>query len=310
MRPAVLMYHRVATERLDPWGLAVTAGRFDHQVQWLQQHRAVLPLPEFARLHRQSRLPAGAVAITFDDGYACNATAAAPILERLGAPATFFLTTGPLAAGLEFWWDDLQRIVFDAQVERLDLTVESRLSVQLGDPLGGSASWAPLAPAGNRRQRAFLELWHVLRSLEPPAQAAALAELRAQTATPVQPRESHRPMTMAEVQRLSRSPAFDLGCHTLTHPALPERSREVQRAEITHSRFACAEMIGRMPTTFAYPFGDYDATTVNLVREAGYEAACTTDSIGVTRGQDVLTLPRMQVGDWSSEQLERQLRVF
>jgi peptidoglycan/xylan/chitin deacetylase (PgdA/CDA1 family) len=311
VRPAVLMYHRVATEVVDPWGLAVSAGRFDEQLRWLTEHRDVLALPELARLHRESRLPAGAVAITFDDGYACNATVAAPLLHAHQACATVFVTTGPLTTGQEFWWDDLQRIVFDASVLRLDVALDDREeSVELGDARGGEVRWGPGSPPRNARQHAFLHLWRALRSLEPPAQAAALTALRAQSGIPVTPRESHRPMTPAELQSLSRSGVVEIGCHTVTHPALTERSEGMQRAEIEEGRAACADMTGRLPTTFAYPFGDYGRRTVGLVREAGFEAGCTTDAEAVTPGHDVLALPRLRVLDWSAEELGRQLRAL
>ena len=305
------MYHRVATEVVDPWGLAVSPARFDEQLRWLTEHRQVLPLPEFARLHRESRLGARAVAITFDDGYACNATTAAPLLHAHQAPATVFIATGPLATGQEFWWDDLQRIVFDASVPRLDLTLaDEPMSVELGDACVGDLCWRPGSPPGSARQHAFLRLWRALRSLEPPAQAVALTELRAQSGVDVMPRESHRPMTPAELWSLSRSEVVEIGCHTVTHPALTERSKLVQQAEIGEGRLACADMIGRMPTTFAYPFGDYDPQTVGLVREAGFEAACTTDPEAVTPSRDVLALPRLQVLDWSSDELGRRLRAL
>lgn len=304
------MYHRIATDVVDPWGLAVSPGRFDDQLRWLTEHREVLALPVFARLHRESRLPARAVALTFDDGYACNATAAAPRLQARQAPATVFVSTGPIATGREFWWDDLQRIVFDASVQRLDLALDDqRMSVDLGDADGGRTRWPPGSPPGNARQHAYLLLWRVLRSLEPTAQAAALTALRAQSDVPDTPRESHRPMTPAEVRSLSRSEVVEIGCHTVTHPALIERSESVQRAEIEESRAACADMTGRLPTTFAYPFGDYDSQTVGLVRQAGFEAACTTDAEVVSPGRDVLALPRVQVLDWSADELARQLRA-
>ena len=310
LRPAVLMYHRIALERVDPWGLAVSPARFDEQVQWLSKHRTILPLAEFARLQQEERLPARAVAITFDDGYACNAKTAAPILEAHEVPATFFVTTGPVTTGQEFWWDELQRIVLDSSVERIQLTMEPEsVLINLGER-SNSMGWRPSSAPSGPRQQAYMKLWHAVRALEPRAQAAALTELRAQAGTPSTPRESHRPMTLEELRALTGSDVVDLGCHTTTHPSLPMQPEPVQRAEIADSREAWVKIIGQLPATFAYPFGDYDFSVVDLVRKAGFEAACTTDQRAVNRNCDVLALPRLQVMDWSANEFARQLRVL
>jgi hypothetical protein len=55
--PAILMYHRVAKADYDPWRLAVEPERFAQQVAWLKRKRTILPLAEFAKLHRAGRLP-------------------------------------------------------------------------------------------------------------------------------------------------------------------------------------------------------------------------------------------------------------
>ena len=84
--PAILMYHRIADESFDPWGLAVSPENFADQIDWLKQNRTILSLPDFVELHRQGQLPRNATALTFDDGYACNADVAVPLLEKLGIP--------------------------------------------------------------------------------------------------------------------------------------------------------------------------------------------------------------------------------
>src|SRR5438874_2448633 len=91
-RPAILMYHRIGREAFDPWGLAVELVRFAEQVEWLAGNRTVLPLSEFARRQRERQLPADAIALTFDDGYA-SVLKAVPLLEKHDLHATVFLPT-------------------------------------------------------------------------------------------------------------------------------------------------------------------------------------------------------------------------
>ncbi len=101
MSGVVLMYHRVAALTEDPYGLAVHPRRFAEQVRHLSGLRCVVPLSEMIRRGR-----AATIALTFDDGYADNATVAGPLLAQTGLPATFFITTRQLGAR-RFWWDRL-----------------------------------------------------------------------------------------------------------------------------------------------------------------------------------------------------------
>ncbi len=68
----------------------------------------------------------------------------------------------------------------------------------------------------------------------------------------------------------------DIGSHTLTHPILSQLSTTEAREEISASRKKLEDVFGMPIRHFCYPFGDYDQKTVDLVREAGYETACTT----------------------------------
>ena len=51
------MYHRVANEVCDPWGLAVSPEKFADQLDWIKQHRTPLSLSDFVELNSQGKLP-------------------------------------------------------------------------------------------------------------------------------------------------------------------------------------------------------------------------------------------------------------
>src|SRR5205085_12504208 len=66
-------------------------------------------------------IPARALAITFDDGYADNDELAAPILKRLGMSATFFVSTGFLDGGC-MWNDRIIEAIRSCEADQLDLS--------------------------------------------------------------------------------------------------------------------------------------------------------------------------------------------
>jgi peptidoglycan/xylan/chitin deacetylase (PgdA/CDA1 family) len=70
----------------------------------------------------------------------------------------------------------------------------------------------------------------------------------------------------------------EIGGHTLTHPHLPELSREKQFEEVCHDRDLLRQA-GFVADHFAYPFGAYDATSKSVVAQCGYESARTSGGL-------------------------------
>ena len=114
-RPLILMYHRIASEPNDPWGLSVSSENFEQQLQVLRRTRRPFPLADFVRNLMAGALPPNAVALTFDDGYVDNLEAAKPLLAAADVPATVFVATGYLDRPEEFWWDELSRLVLSGR---------------------------------------------------------------------------------------------------------------------------------------------------------------------------------------------------
>lgn len=293
------MYHRVAAAEYDPWDLAVPPARFDEQLARLRRGREVLPLQEFGRLLARGRLPARAAAITFDDGYACNALVAAPILRAHGLPATFFLTTGALGTDREFWWDELARLVVETHAPaRASLVVRGRrFEVDLAAPPVPAAAlegWNESSPSEEPRLRAYRVLWTALRPLPHAERRALLDAAWAACGRSPRARASHRAMTRDEAHGLGACGLFHIAPHTITHPALGGLPEAEQRREIVGSRAACLALGRGAIPLFSYPYGDLVPLTARIVRDAGFEAACTTRSGPVERRCSPFEIPRIQ----------------
>jgi peptidoglycan/xylan/chitin deacetylase (PgdA/CDA1 family) len=85
-------------------------------------------------------------------------------------------------------------------------------------------------------------------------------------------------MTVDQLKILMAA-GMTIGDHTRSHPALPSIGSEQRlNEEIAGSKVWLEERLGLPITTFAYPYGAYNAATVALVRAAGYRTARTVDS--------------------------------
>ncbi len=297
--PAILVYHRIAKETFDPWGMAVAPDHFAEQVEWLARNRTVLPLGEFASAHREGKLPPDAAAITFDDGYACTFTVAAPLLERQKLHATVFMPAASLERGGEFWWDELERLVLGCDASSMILDGRK---VDLGARSDRDRHWRPYDAPRTRRQQAFHRLWSMIQRKSGDEVAIAMTGLRRQGGeTP--PRETHRIATVNEV----KSSALESGSHGLTHASLPSLSPTEQAREIREGKALLGELIGRTPTTFAFPFGHTDRGARRTVEGAGFVCACGSRQQFVDSEADVFALPRLVVEDGDASGLKRML---
>ena len=83
-------------------------------------------------------------------------------------------------------------------------------------------------------------------------------------------------LTWDQVRELDASGLITIGGHTLDHPQLTTLSTDEQRHEIVDSKAGIEAEIGHPIYDFAYPYGNYNATTVSLVAAAGYRSAVTT----------------------------------
>ena len=166
----VLMYHRVAECDIDPWNLCVSPQQFADQIAALKREFCILPLHELIR----SDARRNAVAITFDDGYADNLHAAAPVLEHHGAPACFFLTSGALDMAYEFWWDELGRLLLreSALPSTMVISVGSRRHFEPGH--AADAGKGPARPDSRQptlESRSEHPAWVLLFGVAVPAGA-------------------------------------------------------------------------------------------------------------------------------------------
>jgi peptidoglycan/xylan/chitin deacetylase (PgdA/CDA1 family) len=105
----VVTFHRVRDTRT-PEGLTVSVRMFEEYCRFFKRHFTVVSLGELVgKLERGATLNRE-LAITFDDGYEDNFENAAPVLEKLGLPATFFIVTQWMGTDVVPWWDKQQGV--------------------------------------------------------------------------------------------------------------------------------------------------------------------------------------------------------
>jgi peptidoglycan/xylan/chitin deacetylase (PgdA/CDA1 family) len=98
-----------------------------------------------------------------------------------------------------------------------------------------------------------------------------------------------------------------LGSHTLTHPWLTRIPLDRAREEISASKKTLEDRFGRRIEHFCYPYGDHNPAILDLVAEAGYRTACTTQP-GINTPETPRLALRRVTARYRSRSLKEALR--
>ena len=283
---AVLCYHRIvkhARENKPYFNVekGVTAQAFEAQMRFMRKHFSPVAAADV-------RSPIGAAnarlrfAVTFDDGYADNYHIAAPILKKLGIPATFYVVTDHVDGHKAFWWEQLAQMIRATELSSVRLT-----------SLGGNISLRNMA----EKEVAHRQLSEALLTkpwVETPQLLANLANVLGVKVN------AHKRdlalMTWTQIRDLA-SQGFDIGGHTASHINIEQAVDAVIAGEITRSMATLQDKLQRCVTSFAYPYGkgSHNVVAIKALNNAGCSLAFSTGKRICLAQDDPMALPRFML---------------
>ncbi len=283
----VLAYHRVgdrstATGAQDVY--SVTQDELDAQLRLLAERFELISASEVddALHERRGRF----AAITFDDGYRDNYTAALPVLGAHGVRAAFFVCTEFIDRGGPAWWDEIASLV--------------RASPPIKLPAG---RWlpAPVSLEGADREAVAKTLAGLYKQLPGDRAPGLLEFLRESTGSDSGNGSPSREEWMTwEMVRDLRDKGMEIGGHTVTHPVLARHPVSVQAGEILGCAGRLEQELGEPMRLFAYPVGRRDSfgpETRECLSQAGVRLAFSCyGGVPSRRRWDPLNVRRVPIG--------------
>lgn len=262
---------------------------FTQQMEILRRHFLPRPLSEVvSRLESGESLEPNTVVVTVDDGYSDFAEYAVPVLMRFMIPATVYVVSDFVSQKTWLWFDALRWIIENATPDIYQITLTTGPHI------------AHLGLDSDRHQ-----LWQLVAGdclgLAPAEQCAAVERLQREllVTLPERPSPNYAGMTWEQVRSLDPR-LIEVGAHTSTHAILSRCSPALQRKEIGECRRAIEENTGRAAHAFCYPNGmpgDFDDTTVEIVRELGFTSAVMAHGGLCHRSSDRFRLQRLVAPD-------------
>jgi len=288
----VLLYHSIVPDNSPVErfcvGQALTQSAFERQIMWLVDHYKIVSLAEYLA---SSFYPKSdglkRIAITFDDGFDVTFRCIYPFVVKNSIPITIFVTTGHLERGNLLWFSYLKALCFENQYEFLEVdqstfwlnTIEQKIH-----------AWNSLRMYA-RENGDPVEFCRILSDSYPIDAVVS---------------SMYGGMTYEQIKFAVNSDLFDLGAHTVNHPYLTNLSKEEQEREIIGGTSALYALTGQPVRYFAYPGGEYDQTTLEIVNQGGYEGAFAV--IPQKMGNPLFEMER--IGVYSQSLLKFQLKVW
>ncbi|TAN02316.1 MAG: hypothetical protein EPN39_00025 [Chitinophagaceae bacterium] len=314
----ILMYHRIGSHVTDPWEIFVNEENFRQQVAYLKKSFNVCSFSSLEETLQQKRGKKKNIFITFDDGCLDNFETAMPILRKYSLPATFFIPTVIFGSQSIFWWEILD--LFFWRNEGLPETIQLEYSkgkfirtltpdMQKRNEIIENRWSANREDAPNSRCRLYLEICDWIRVQRPEDQRVITEQLLELNGEVLHENKFFKKMSVEQILFLSNN-YFEIGAHTIHHPALKFHDHALQLKEINDSISILENILKKPVHSFAYPHGEYNEDTLSIIKGTGIKYACTTDWGAIYPDANPGILPRILVRNMNVSYLKQQLHYL
>ena len=230
-----------------------------------------------------------ALLVTFDDGYRNTLDYALPICEQFNIKPILFVTTGHINSGLPFWFDRLDYALQQNMGESIEFNY---LGVQYAfDTSSREALTESYKKFRDQCKNEFnndvemSQLFTALAEMLESRAGKALSDICIED-------DWSAIASWSEIENAVKQDRIDIGSHTVDHWRIDSLSENEILEQLVNSK---AEIEGNLSTKcqyFCYPNGDYNQMSIELLKQAHYRAAFTTD-VGLCKSKDdLMTLKR------------------
>jgi len=270
--------------------MAISIEDFKKQMEFLAKNYNVISLEELICSIRQNNtFPRKAVVITFDDGYAINYTNAYPILKENKLPATIFLATNYIGTGKLLWFDQVRQVLknYDdlSKFELPEGICEEPLRIQL----------LKIFAENSLKKDVVANLVTSMMKKMNEKQKVTLIKYMMEM-FPHHKQENLLMLSWNQVIEMNKN-GISIGAHTKSHQNLTELSEQEAKIEISEGKKEIEKRINKKINCFSYPYGYFNDKIKELVKEAGFDCACTTIRGNNRLPSDLFELKRINVSE-------------
>ena len=273
------MYHNVVPNDA-PAGYrfqCITLTRFDfnRQLRLLKNGFEILSLDDYLSLSERERSSKKYATITFDDTTEITVECVSESINDDELPVTYFVTSEQVDEGPLFWCAFLNAICYEDLFTDFD---------HAGVHYNLDCNKSKIHARNELMDKA-------IASGDP---ISYCLDLRHKLTIPDRIMKYYRGISSKQLATYGKCPWTEIASHTVSHPILSQLNLEEQRQEVKINKEFLECKSQQKVNYIAYPFGDYDSTSIQVVKECGFKAAFTVDPKGITDNR-LFEYPRMGV---------------
>jgi peptidoglycan/xylan/chitin deacetylase (PgdA/CDA1 family) len=276
----ILMYHNIvpsqASSGHNQQSITLREHDFKKQVCALSKIYKFVSLEDYLNEWRKKgKQPFFKAVFTIDDGTWATYEYGVKFLIKKEIPSLIFVNTCQIDQGPIIWGAYLNAVCYDSSYEFLEIE--------------GKRFELDTKENKHKSRRELVKL--ACETFSPCNTVLAWAEKY-----PIQEDilKYYRGMTSEQLEHAGASKFVEIGVHTHTHPFLSTLSKEGQVEEISTNRAILKKKTKAEVRYMAYPSGDYNKETLDILKELNFNAACTVNKDG--KNQDLIyQLPRLGI---------------
>lgn len=240
---------------------------FVEHMMSLRNNANIISMNDILRMKFGEKIVGKHVAVTFDDGFENNYSVAAPILDDLGIPATFYISAGIINTDLMFWVDELE--------DCINTTKESSISIKFN----GNKHTLDIS----NDQEKFVVL-NVIKnyckvcSSEEKNEIVFAVQQETGIVGNVNRSLNYRKLNWLQVKKLHAYNLFTIGGHGMYHDVLSKVSPSVLSKEIMLSTEILNYNLGENIIHYSYPEGlkdHFNQDVINNLKSTGIKCCPT-----------------------------------
>ncbi len=286
--PRIIFWHGV-DENIDRYIEAETCDfeSFKKQISYLNKNYEIISMDEFYTRFQNKTFTNNEIVLTFDDGYANNLYVVSPYLKKLSIPFTVFVSTEHIDKGELFPTSIARMILLGTELKYVSIPSLSINKKVISNKIHKEELYQIIIT--QLKSRPLEDVKAIVNDLISNLSSEEYEGLKKKY-------KATKPMSWEEVRKLHQSGAI-IGSHCKYHICCHSNQSEQEvRKQIFESKKILEEKLQTDCNYFAYPNGNFTATSNIFVNEAGYLMGFSTEkNKRIIDTTDISIIPRIGV---------------